>query len=447
MISFITLLLATAAPMNAPMNDGSIAASSATYDGSTLILDGDVSLDHGFGNMKAEKAVLTREQETGQEEFPFTCIELAEAVRLSLSTEAHVECERASLDFTTMKGILTSPKNVHYVDIINSTPFELFSPYLDLQMIKNALKKDSYDIERAHAQKGVHLIYDKLYHLKADSIVFSKDNLRSDGEGPCVWTFENDRVDAQHFDLDLTQKQLHLQKANGHLTSFSKGDVQFTADDLNWKHTENHLVLKGMPKVQETSLGTITSEQEIDLTLKDQKLHHLKTEGPTELISHKGHSLKTEGSLEVDSEKSLATIHSHNSQLLYKEDEMTLMADEAQIYYKENEQGLEPERVELQGHIKIFSQEKEGPSRRGIADTLTYDPAARTCILKALPGQKVLFMRDQDQLRISASEVHITYDPVSKEQQVRGIGHIVLTLSPEEQNLLNKVFQNGSPAP
>jgi hypothetical protein len=272
MISFITLLLAAASPMDT----GSIASDNATYDGSILILDGTVSLEHGFGKMMAEKAVLTRQQEE-QAEFPFSCIELAEAVHLSLTTEAQVECERASLDFSTMKGTLTSPKNVHYVDTIkregSSVPFELFSPRLDLQMMKNAQKKESYDIEKAHAQKGVHLIYDKLYNLKTESILFTKDNLSSDGTSPCIWTYQNDRVDAEKFDLDLTKNHLHLKKAAGHLSSFSKGEVQFTADDLDWKHTDNHLLLKGSPKVQESSLGTITSEQEIDLTLKDQKLH------------------------------------------------------------------------------------------------------------------------------------------------------------------------------
>ncbi|MGH2638285.1 MAG: hypothetical protein ACRDF4_03225, partial [Rhabdochlamydiaceae bacterium] len=429
-----------------PMDTGSIASNSASYDGSVLVLDGDISLEHGFGTMKAEKAILTRQLQ-GQEEFPFTHIELAETVHLSLTTDAQVECEKALLDFSSMKGTLTSPKDVHYLDTINSTPFELFSPQLDLQMIKNAQKKEIYEIEKAHAQKGVHLIYNNLYHLKTESIQFAKNNLYSD-ESPCTWTYQNDQknnqVDAEKFDLDLTQNHLHLKKATGHLSSFSKGEVQFTADDLDWKHTENHLTLKGSPKVQETSLGIITSSQEIDLILKEQKLHRLTTRGSTQLISHKGHTLKTEGTLDIDAEKKLATIHSHTTQLLYQEEEMTLMADSAQIHYREDEQGLHPERVELQGHIKIFSTEE---GRRGIAETLTYNPETRTCILKALPGQKVLFMRDQDELRISANEVHITYNPNTKEQQVQGVGHVTLTLSPEEKNLLNQVFHHEPSTP
>ncbi len=423
----INLALFLLANISIPDNTGSIAASSANYDGATLILDGEVSLDHGFGMMKAEKAVLTRQLQESAE-FPFMTIDLAESVHLKLSSQAEVECERASLDFTTLQGNLSSPKEVHYVD----KAFELFSPFLDLQMFKNSQKKDSFDIEKAHAHHGVRVIYDKLYHLNADSIVFTEEKLRSDGDGRCVWSFQNDQVEATAFELDVAKRNLHLKTATGHLTSMTSGEVQFSAEDLDWNHQDNHLILIGFPKVQDANFGTIASEQEIDLILKENKLQKLSTRGPTELTSIKGHTLKTDGTLDVDAEKNIAVVHSH---LQYSEDEMTLIADQAQIFY--------PDKVELQGNIKIFSQE----SHKGVADTLTYNPETRTCILKAHPGKKVLFTREQDKLALSANEIHITYDPITKEQQVKGIGHISLSLSPEEQNILNKVFHGTSTSP
>ncbi len=373
---------------------GSIASSSATYDGSTLILAGDICLEHGFGTMKAEKAMLRRQTQAEEpvleegEILPFTAIELEEKVRLHLATSAHVECERASLDFQTLRGTLTSPTHVHYVDTIHrqasTFPFELFTPQLDIQMVKNREKQKNYDIEKAHAQKGVHLIYHQFYHLKTEALLFTQDRIQSDGNTPCVWTCTNDKgeedsIQADRFYLDLTQNHLHLKIAAGNFNSLSKGQIQFTAHDLNWNYAAHHLTLQGSP-----------------------------------------------------------TLH------LRDEEEMTILAETAQIHYQEEGKVFRPEKLELQGHIKIFSQDKEGQARRGIADTLIYDLATRTCILKALPGQKVLFMREQDQLRMSANEVHIIYDPITQEQQVRGIGQITMTLTPEEQNLLNKVFQHGS---
>ncbi len=446
MIAFILAVSSTIDP-------GSIASNHASYDGSALYLEGEVSLQHGFGTMKAEKAVLTREEE--QEEFPFTHIELSDGVKLALSTDAHMECEKAAFDFSTLQAALTSSKQVHYTDWIRkegrATFFELLTPHLDLQLSKDP--QGTYDIKQGHARQGVHLTYDRLYHLQTESVLYSKSeaatHLASDGISPCVWTYQNDQIDAAQFDLNLTDQELHLKQSAGSLASFSKGTLQFSAHDLLWKQADNHLLLQGTPHIQESSLGAITSDTEIDLTLRDHTVHHLKTTGLTTLTSLKGHRLKTQGTLEIDGEHHLATVRSStpDTQLLYEEEEMTLCADEAQIHYRQDDQGLHPALLELQGRITIFSQEKEGPSRRGIADLLTYDPNTRTCILKALPGQKVLFTRDQDELRISSPEVHITYNPVSKEQEIRGIGHVVFSLTPEEQHCLNQVFSHVPPTP
>lgn len=427
MLMFLNLLLVAAPPANS-----SIASQDASYDGSALHLEGDVSLEHGFGIMKAGKASLTRQIES-QTDFPFACIELEQHVKIDLSTQAKVECEKAVLDFSTLQGALSSPDHVYYVDVINTIPFELFTPQLDLQMAKNS----TYTIEKAHATRGVRLLYDSLYQLETETIFLSEEEMQ--GPNPCIWTYQDDRVDAERFELDLSQNELHLHKASGHLSSFSKGLAHFTAETLHWKHTENHLTLQGSPKVEDSGLGEITSNQEIALLLQDHTLHHLITTGETTLISVKGHRLTTEGSIDINRESHIATIL---SPLVYEEDELTLEAQQAQIHYQEDDQGLHPSSIELEGRVKIFSQDIQA-----MGAILTYDPETRHCILKGSEGQKVLLARNQDQLRMSAPEVHITYDPVSKEQQVRGIGHVVFSLSLEEQKLLNQVFSHAPSTP
>ena len=61
-------------------------------------------------------------------------------------------------------------------------------------------------------------------------------------------------------------------------------------------------------------------------------------------------------------------------------------------------------------------------------------------------GKKVLFVNDEDNLRISAQEVHITQDPTTKKQTVKGLGNVQLALSTEEQASLNKHFGKYAPA-
>lgn len=43
-------------------------------------------------------------------------------------------------------------------------------------------------------------------------------------------------------------------------------------------------------------------------------------------------------------------------------------------------------------------------------------------------------------MRLAAPEVHITFDPQTKEQQVKGIGAVQFTFTPEEQSKLQQFF-------
>ena len=45
-------------------DSGMLSSSSAAYDGNALVLSGQVSLDHGLGKMRAEQAVLEKQEGT-----------------------------------------------------------------------------------------------------------------------------------------------------------------------------------------------------------------------------------------------------------------------------------------------------------------------------------------------------------------------------------------------
>jgi lipopolysaccharide export system protein LptA len=127
---------------------------------------------------------------------------------------------------------------------------------------------------------------------------------------------------------------------------------------------------------------------------------------------------------------------------------MAVFADKAHIEYTEENGTFQPISVSLKGHIKISSRSTGAkPARFGLADRLTYSPTTRTFILGADPGKKVVFANDEENLRISAQEVHITQDPTTKKQTVKGLGNVQLSLSAEEEATLNKFFGNYGSAP
>ncbi|MBS0648679.1 MAG: hypothetical protein JSS10_05585 [Verrucomicrobia bacterium] len=473
-VCLVSYTLFAAAPAELPVKGtdaGTISSSNASYDGNALVLKGQVLLDHGLGKMQAEEAILQK-QETGKD-FPFSMIHLEKDVLLKLHQNAELKCEKADLDFSTLKGFLTSSRRVTYNDTLKRKKgkpcsFQLMSQAIDLQFSKKSDEpKTSYDVQNVLARDNVELIYGSDFTLFTDAILYKKElvnpgsnefqsNLSSQGNQKCKLVHQADTIEADHFDLDIVHNKLLMTNPQGILPSLSlssKGEVRFSAENLLWDHEKNTLVLKGNPSVQEPNLGTLVSDQEIFLFQRDKNLIGFKSFGNTTLTYLNQHKLVSHGTISFDREKNLGTVESptvngvvpENGQLSYHEGEMSVLADKAHIEYTEENGAFTPVSVSLKGHIKISSLTTGKLTKFGLADRLSYSPTTRTFILGADPGKKVVFANEEDNMRISAQEVHITQDPITKKQTVKGLGNVQLTLSAEEQATLNKFFGNYVP--
>ncbi len=457
------------APVTQAVDAGTISSSNASYDGNALILKGQVLLDHGLGKMQAEEAILQK-QEVGKD-FPFSLIHLEKDVHLKLNQNGELKCEKADLDFGSLKGFLTSSRRVSYTDTIKrrkgkSPSFQLVSSAIDLQFLKKTDQpKVSYDVEDVLARENVELSYADGFTLFTDAILYKKElvnpatnefqsHLSSQGKQKCKLVHQADTIEADSFNLDILHTRLVMINPQGILPSIANGEVRFNAESLLWNHEQNTLVLKGNPTVKEPNLGTIVSDKEVYLFQKDKSLVGFKSLGNTTLTYLNSHQLVSHGILSFDRERKLGTVESpmvngvvpEELQLSYKEGEMSILADKAHIEYTEENGAFQPISVSLKGQVKIASA-GDKPSRYGLADRLTYSPTTRTFILGADPGKKVLFVNNEENIRISAQEVHITQDPTTKKQSVKGLGNVQLALSTEEQLSLNKYFGKYAPAP
>jgi lipopolysaccharide export system protein LptA len=444
------------------VDTGSIASANASYDGSALILKGQVVLDHGLGKMEADEAVLEK-QEVGKE-FPFSLIHLDKEVTLHLDQTGELKCDKAELDFSSLQGAVSSDKRVFYTDTFKrkkgkSASLKMACRAAFLQFLKKSAEgvKSQFSIDSVAAKNGVELTYADHYTLFSEAVLYRKElmntsshdfqsHLMSDGTGRCKLVHLADTIEADRFDLDLVQQKLLLTNPEGILPSLSDGELKFSAQSLLWDHDKNTLILKGFPTIQEPHLGSVTSQGEIFLFQSGKELVGFKCFGPTTLTYLNHHTLTSQGTLNFDRERHIGTVESPpGEQLSYQENEMTIKADKAHIAYTESEGTFHPVSVALKGQIKIFSGLFESPKTYGLADHLTYSPTTRTFVLGADPGKKVLFVNSEDHLRISAQEVHITQDPTTKKQTVKGIGAVQLSLSAEEQSLLGKHFALPTP--
>jgi hypothetical protein len=261
-VCLLSSLLFGAAPADLPVKGteaGTISSSNASYDGNALILKGQVLLDHGLGKMQAEEAILQK-QEAGKD-FPFSLIHLEKEVSLKLHQNAELKCEKADLDFSTLKGFLTSSQRVIYTDSLKrkkgkSTSFQLMSQAIDLQFSKKADQpKNSYDVQTVLARENVELTYDTDFTLFTDAVLYQKElvnpasnqfqsHLSSQGKQKCKLVHQADTIEADNFDLDVVHNKLVMTKPQGILPSLSlsnaKGEVRFSAENLLWDHEKKH---------------------------------------------------------------------------------------------------------------------------------------------------------------------------------------------------------------
>ena len=272
---------------------------------------------------------------------------------------------------------------------------------------------------------------------------------------------QGDLIDADMIDLDLLNSRLSLLHPKGLLATaalphLQKGEMRFQSDHLYWDQNKNTLTLKGHIFVDEAAIGAFNAQDELQIvqtTVKGKTvLKAINAQGPASLVykdaHNHSHKLISQGSVNLDRDKLRATVDSPETdgvialekQLYYEEEEIAIYADNAALEYSVVNDALQPSSLTLKGNIRLFSHDPQKPVRCGLADRLTYSLTTRTLILSANPGKKVLFWDEVQGMHLSAPEVHITYDAETKQQQVKGIGAVQFSFTPDEQNKLMQIF-------
>jgi lipopolysaccharide export system protein LptA len=448
------------------VESASVSSATAGYDGSVLMLKGQVRLDHGLGTMNADEASLER-QESGKD-FPFSLIHLNRGVLLHLKNRAQMRCDAADLDFTALRGVLRAEADnkVSYSDRQRPhAPLELTSRSVDLEIAKTGYdgRRTDYDVESILAIEDVTVEYADAFTLRADRALYQKEDAAGvvtayphAEDAYCHITHGTDTARADRVRLDLRTGELLLTRPDGRLTSslsshLQEGDVSFSADTLLWNHRTGTLALDGNARIQERSLGTVTADERIELVQsKDSRtLQSIRAHGLTRLVyqdasNQQTHSILSHGTIWIDRAKLCGIIESpegeEEKQLYYEREEAGIYADQAVLEYALDGVLFQPVSLSLKGHVRLFARGEEAPHRCGLADRLTYSPSTHTLIMSADPGRKVLFWDEEQGLRISAHEVHITQDPVTHKDTIRGVGNVKLAFTADEANLLKHFF-------
>ena len=447
------LLIALAFCTSSYGDDMTLSSESASYNGKNLILEGSVELNHGLGLLLSGEAFLEKERDEG--DLPFSIIELKEEVKISLKNQAHLLCDKARLDFLSLTGDLQGKGEVVYQDEIkdkkgNTTLLKMVSNSAHLTLLKEDANSFDYDIKKLTAHDSVHVTYGSDLLLEADEALYDHEGQKilaypKRAASLAMLRLGKNNVSSSFISLELDKSTLSLETPKGEVASsfFSddlSGPLLFSANTLEWDQENHTLTLQGSIEVVESHLGQLFAQEELVLVQEEGSsglvAKTLYVKGPSRLI-HESSTLTCPRLLHVSETKGRITAAgSDEEQVTYENGLMHIKADQAFLEYAEPSHTLSS--VLLKTRVS-FSLEA---NRFALADRLSYSPYTKTVILYANPGSKVLFCDEEQEMTMSADEVHITRHEDTGKPEVKGVGRVKLQLSQEETTLLQKTFAN-----
>ncbi|MEN9343928.1 MAG: hypothetical protein RLZZ453_715 [Chlamydiota bacterium] len=439
-----------------------ISSKEAGYDGSTLVLDGDVFIQHEVAKMQAQKARIEKQEQDPLQ--PFSLIDLENQVHLFLQPASHITCHLAHFDFTKLKGVLLgrADEQIVYKDVVYpkkqgaSLPICLHSDKLDIDIIKKGTDKVQYEVEHLRALDNVMLSYGEDLKLFSHAAAYAKTGVctasAKDVDHPCTLVYRQQQMTASEIEANFDQERLHLKKPSGSLPAcFSpQSALFFKALAMDWDQTNDKLRLKGAVEVKDPALGVLLNQEEIQLTLSSEdkkKLESLQTKGPSDVtyydVEGGRHALFVPGPLVLDGKERTVITEPVDQPIQYRNDLFFVLADKAVIQYQENTAGeMEPLFLRLTGHVRLISSDPTKPQKMSLADTLVYSFQTGVCQLQADKGKKVLFKDEAEGMRLSAPELQITYSGQEKEPHIKGIGAVQFSFTPDEESEIKHIFSN-----
>jgi len=424
------LLLLPIILCGAEMNTSSLSSKKASYDGNALILKGDVQVDHALGKLASGLARLEKEEKEG----PFSSISLRDDVLITLKDLGNISCAKADLDFVTMTGKLL-PKAGQLIRFVDLGPdhFSIASEQADLEFEKEG---SSYRVSKLDADGQVQVEYGADFILDADHATYVNDGSPHISATPnCKISHHDDRIEAERAELYPHLEMAMLFSPKGIL---NPRGIHFCCQKMSWEHQPQLLTLQGNIVVDDEKLGTLRCHEEIQIHQKQQEgkwiLSSMVAKGKTELTTCFKQLLICYGQMELDEQQHLLTLQSPSNQPIeYFYDQMKLCSDHAQLEYTAE---YDPQKLQLSGDVKL--QIEETGSRCATADHCVYLPGEEKMILTAEDGKNVLFWDKEQDLSVSAREVHVMR--VEEKEIIKGVGNVRFAFTAGENELLKKLF-------
>lgn len=444
----------------------SIQSNTADYNGNTIVLKGNVLVEHALGTLTADQIELQSEMVDGKAHWHH--ILLQGNVDIAFKAGGHLSCGSAKIDYGKRQGSFfgNADRQAVYTESPAGKTVSLKADELNIRLAKmeDQTAPSHNAIEHVNAQGNVSIRFDTLFVATGDHAVYDCTPpknpatglitlYRDKPESMCQIANNNgDMVSAKEIDIDLSKQHFSFTSPQGALTISNQTErpeqVEFSGDYLFWDEAKSLLTLSGNVEISQEGFGHLSTDKEVKMAQHlvegKKRVQSIETSGATTLTFNDDasgllHTLNCYGKVFVDHALLKTLMESprdaqgnvvEGKQISFQDIMGNIYADKLTMHYKAVDHKLIPTKLRLEGHVRILNRFVKDPNKKdqflqyALAEIVEYAPDAKEIILSTTKKERVLFFDKLNNLQVSAPALTIRRDKATQKEMVQGRGDV-----------------------
>ena len=468
----------------------------AQYDGKEIVFVGQVVVQHGLGQISAHRlSLLSTSHPDKKSKFDF--LKINDDVQIELKEGGRLCCQQAEVDYARMQGFFLGNEKLPDVTYLNTgerkdssqqtrSPLEIKSLRMTLELLREPSSSSASSrtlVRQIEATENVRIHYNQDHLLVADHALYERLSTAEsssnagmitlsvlNGNPVCRMTNLNgDNLHAQTIQINTVERQLWLSQPEGILymrqEKLPPQTLEFSSNELVWDDQKQMLQLKGQVNITQNGTVHVQTDHEISiiqaLVNGKRTLRSIQAPGKTQISyldvqKSNTHKINCPGPLIIDHEGQEMIFQGlsdpsgqvDESQQVYIEDVLGEMyADRVQMNYIWQERQLVPEKIILEGNVRLLNhfdghlEESGSILHYALADRVDYLPKQHEMILAAAKGNRVLFFDKVNNVQMSAPSLKVRHDTATQKDSIQGLGDVRFTFIEKELEQLKQRFR------
>lgn len=414
--------------------DPQMSSKKASFDGKCCVLEQDVILEHPFGRLKTDKAILEKGE---SEKISFEKAWLINHVEVFLNSGALLKGDQAYIDLNAKNLNFTG--NIRYQEtgqlLITAQHAESDFEEKDSKFLAQSVLVKSE--VKAVFNTGKVVTCDKAYYKPKVSF-----EIYGEGDIPCHLKDQDLDLKTSFGFFDLVKQEGKMLDVKAILSmpiSGVKSKMTLDAEEINYSES-TQIIESSKRTFMESEAYSLKSDlKKLRVKLGPNKqVEEALLDGFIQIKGQQGQTLECNGIVKLHEGKQQLVLKAHPGHfIVLKTDDLMIKSTKARLFYKQEGNKFIPLKLELEDQVQLFDQRQERKVYGKAFQAHVFLEENRVQ-LYGDEKNRVLYVDEGLDMNLSAPEVLVQKNDEGK-LSVQGIGAVHFNFNDEEKKLIEKI--------